>query len=620
MQAFRNAAKPIVIVLTASFFLWLVFDLSGLGGGGGGLISRSDVGKVNGQAINLRLFDQRVQNAINNEQERASGPLGLDQITAIRQQVWDQVVREVLFNEEYSRRRLTVTDDEVAEAIRNIPLPEIQQLPELQTNGRFDPEKYQRWLASAVGQSLVPSLEYQYRDQLMQAKLYRSVVSNVFISDAALWERYRDEREQVKVGLAVIDPTSDVSDAAAPVTPEEARAYYDQHRDEFKRERQAYLSYLYVRRVPDASDTAAARNRLLSIKAEIEGGAPFAEVAQRESADSGSGAMGGDLGESSPDQYVPAFEEAVKTLPLNTLSDPVLTQFGFHLVKVESRSRDKVHAHHILVPIEITGDHRDQLDTQADSLEALAAERLDAAAMDTASRALNIPIRAVGPFVKGQRVTTPEGGEVPDAGVWAFLAEPGEQSQVIEAPNAYYVFRLDSMTREGVPPFDRVSTEAEQRARLAKKAEKAAELARQLVSQAETSGLATAAASLGFQYREVGPFARLTASLPSPVLIGAAFGLAEGKVSQPIRGDDTPDGVDRNLYVLQAIERIPADSTDFAANLAAIRNQALNAARQSRFQSYMTALRESARITDNRDEIYRTAAQNAERNAGLGLP
>ena len=88
----------------------------------------------------------------------------------------------------------------------------------------------------------------------MQAKLYRSVVSNVFISDAALWERYRDEREQVKVGLAVIDPARDVSDAAAPVTSEEARAYYDQHRDEFKRERQAYLSYLYIRRVPNRNN------------------------------------------------------------------------------------------------------------------------------------------------------------------------------------------------------------------------------------------------------------------------------------------------------------------------------------------------------------------------------
>jgi peptidyl-prolyl cis-trans isomerase D len=612
MQAFRNAAKPVIYVVTISFFVWLVWDLSGLGTGGGSVLTRTKVGKINGRSIDIRTFDQRVQNVINDQQQRSSASLGLDEVNEIRDRVWEQVIQEVLFAQEYRRRGLTVSSAEIAEAIRNTPLPELQQSPELQTNGQFDPEKYQRWLASSVGQSLIPALEYQYREQLLQAKLFRAVVADVFVSDPLLWERYRDEREQVKVGLARIDPAANVSDAAAPVTAEETQAYYDRHRDELARDAAAFLSFVSVPRLPIASDSAAARARALELKGEIQRGTPFDEVARRESADTVSGRAGGDLGEMTRDQVVPEFASAVMTLPLGQVSDPVATQFGYHLLKVESRKGDTFRARHVLIPIEITGEHRDRLDALADSLETLAAEKLDRAALDTAARALGLTVRAVGPVAKGSRVFLPDGRTVPDAGVWAFQAQPEEHSSVIEAPDAFYVFRLDSLTEKRIPPFSQVRTEVEQRARLDKKAMKARELGDQLARQAAATGLARAAKDLGFEYQEVGPFARLTAPLPSPVLIGAAFGLARGAVSPSIEGETGPAGPDRGVYVLQVLEKSLVDSTDFAANLAAIRDQALLAARRSRVQAFVTALRASANVKDNRAEVYRTAAQAAE--------
>jgi hypothetical protein len=96
------------------------------------------------------------------------------------------------------------------------------------------------------------------------------------------------------------------------------------------------------------------------------------------------------------------------------------------------------------------------------------------------------------------------------------------------------------------------------------------------------------------------------------VLIGASFGLAPNAVSGPIEGSPGPNGNDQGVYVIQSLSRVAADSADFVANLAAIRQQALQAARQSRVQAYVGGLRKSARITDNRSEIYKTAAQNAQ--------
>ena len=607
MQAFRNAAKPVILVVTISFFAWLVFDLSGLGSSTGSIFSSRSVGKVNGRSVDVRIFDQRVQNAMSQQQQRGAS-LGLDQIQEIRNQVWDESIREVLLQAEYRKRGLSVSSDEVANAIRNIPLPDLQQVATFQTNGQFDLEKYQRWLASAEGQQYIPGLDAQYREQLLQAKLFRSVVSDVFISDPTLWERYRDEREQTKVGMVRIDPAVSVTDQSAPVTAPEAEAYYNQHKDEFKREKSAFLSFLYAPRVTVASDSAAALTRATATRDEIIKGAPFDEVARRESSDSLSAAKGGDLGPMKRTDFVPAFTAAATALPLNTVSAPVLTQFGYHIIKVESRTGDSLRARHILIPIEITGAHRDQLDQIADSLELLAAEKLDPSAIDTAARALNLTVRRIGPVVEGARVFVPEGGQVPDAGVWAFQAKPGEHSRIIEAPNAFYVFRLDSLQPAGIPPLTAVKTEVEAKVRSGKKTQEARRLAETLAKQVTAgTSLAQAAKGMGFEYREMGPFARLTSPLGAPPLIGTAFALKQGEVSGPVTL--SPATGDAGVYLFEGLGITRADSAAFTKDLASIRQQALQAAKRSRVQAYLASLRESATIVDRRSEIYKTAAQ-----------
>jgi len=89
---------------------------------------------------------------------------------------------------------------------------------------------------------------------------------------------------------------------------------------------------------------AAARHLLvdteeqcLALKAEIEGGKYFAEVAQEHSI-CPSKAQGGDLGTFGPGQMVAEFDKVVFSAPLNEVQGPVKTQFGYHLLEVTSRS------------------------------------------------------------------------------------------------------------------------------------------------------------------------------------------------------------------------------------------------------------------------------------------
>lgn len=602
MQAFRNAAKPVVVVLMVAFVGWLVFDLSGLSGGGG-FMTQTSVGKVEGRAIDSRVYQEAVQATITNQQQTSGDIVGIEGVAAIRDQVWEQFVTSTLLEQEFRRRGIRVNSAEIADAIRNFPPPELREDPSMMTDGQFDVAKYQRWLASAVGQQYIPLLENRYREEILRSRLFRAIVADVAISDAALWERFRDEHERVQVGLLRLDPATSVPESAAQVSPAEVESWYRDNRESFRQPRRAWLSYVSIPRVPLASDTAAARDRALAIREEVVNGAPFAEVASRESSDQVSAARGGDLGEWTRGQFDPAFQEAADRLPLNTVSEPVQSSFGFHLIEVTLREGDRFQGRHILVPVEVTGAHREALDAKADSLEALGADRLDGAALDTVARALGITIRETGQLVENQRVVAAE-EVVPDAGVWAFQAESGETSPVIETDRAYYLFRVDSLGPEGIPPLARIRAEVEAAVRQSKLVAETSRIAAEIRQEAIAGNLTLAevASRRNLEYSEPGAFTRLAPLVQSPELSGAAFGLAPGEFSAPVSAVGA-------VWLMQGLSRTEADAAQFAAELPGLRARELQTMRQLRIQEYLAALRANAKITDRRSELYRTDAQ-----------
>lgn len=606
MQAFRSSTKIVGAVMGALLIFWLLGELSGLSSGG--LFSTTSVGKINGQTIDTRRYEQAVQEATQRAQQGRSTPLSLEDIQSIRDQIWNQLIQDQVLSQAIKQHDITVTPEEVADAIRNNPLPQILNDSNFHTNGQFDPHKYQLWLQSSSGQQIIPYLESQYRDEIKKAKLWRLVTADVFLSDPALWQKYRDQHEQVKILLTAIVPRTIIPDSAVSVTDAEISQYYNQHQKDFERPETAFLSYIALPRQPDASDTAAALKRARDLRKEIEDGTPFAQVAEQESADSVSAKKGGDLGEWTRGQFAPAFDSAAFSMPLNTVSQPVLTQFGYHLIEVTSRKGDKAKGRHILIPIEVTGAHRDKLDSEADTLDALAAERLDPAALDTVARVLGLRIGKTAPVQQGSRVQVGR-YVVSDAGVWAFQAQQGEISPVIESPDAYFLFRLDSTQAAGVPPLNDIRSAVALAVQDKKKWAKARELGQQVEKRLkEGSTLLQVAEALKLPHQEMGPFPRVSPPLPSPELVGTAFGLKKGEVSPML---DTKDGI----YFLQVLDHIPADSAAFVKDMDDLRVQAIRQAQQSRIQSYVANLKDEATIVDKRAQLARTNAQIEAQNA-----
>lgn len=89
--------------------------------------------------------------------------------------------------------------------------------------------------------------------------------------------------------------------------------------------------------VNDKRTEEQAQEQTNDLMKRLYAGEDFAKLAKEFSDDPGSGSEGGDLGWSDPANFVPAFSEAVKTQELNTIGQPVRTQFGFHIIQVLDR-------------------------------------------------------------------------------------------------------------------------------------------------------------------------------------------------------------------------------------------------------------------------------------------
>lgn len=99
---------------------------------------------------------------------------------------------------------------------------------------------------------------------------------------------------------------------------------------------QTHARHILIRTDAVTTDQDA-RQRLAQLRARIAAGADFAELARAHSQDPGSAAQGGDLGWFGPGRMVPQFEEVADNLPLDTLSEPFRSRFGWHLVEVLGR-------------------------------------------------------------------------------------------------------------------------------------------------------------------------------------------------------------------------------------------------------------------------------------------
>lgn len=610
MRGMRQITKPVFYILVVSFVGWLAYgQVTDFIAGG-----RDVVLKVDGEVVRSQPFQLQYQAALEQYRRQQGGSrLAREDEQQVQDQVAEQFIQNILLQHAYRRLGITVSDDEIVQAALNAPPPQVfQQVvqdPTFQTNGQFDITKWQRYLQSA-GPEFRAQIEALYREYLPQQKLQEYLTADLYVPDAKLWRAWRDQHEAVTVALLAVRP-ADIPDSLAPVSDAELERYYEAHKDEFKRPASAWLSFVAQPRVPDAADTAAALAHARALRAEIASGkAKFADVAKRESADSGSAAQGGggDLGWVKRDRsgFAPPFADAMRRLAPGALSQPVLTEFGYHLIRVDAAKGDSLHVRHILIPVGLQGEHLDTVDARTDTLDRIAAEQTDGSRLDSAAHRLGLPLAHAPKLAQGDRLTLGK-YVIPDVGVWAFEARPGETSPVIEGARASYVFRLDSLNPGGVPALAQIRGRVLEAARYEKKKAVARERAERIAAALKDATDLLAARARGFPIEKAGPFTRIAPAgelARDPMVLGAAFGLHPGEKTGLLAGET-------GFFLLQSIARTPADSAAWLKQRDQQREALLRPVAQARIQQFVAALRAQAKIVDRRRELFRPTAPSA---------
>jgi peptidyl-prolyl cis-trans isomerase D len=594
----------------SSYFLWFVvitfvgfMAFSGVQECGMDPARRGIMAEVNGQPISFNIFNQAVTRAIQNRQQ-PDQELTDEQISQLREQTYQQLIGSLLLEQETTRRGIEVSDEELASFLRQYPPQELQNMEAFRTDGKFD---YNKYLAAMNNMSpevtqFWRSVEGAWRPQLRQSKLQQVVISAVRVSEDELYDYFHASNDAVRAEFLHIKSAGFNKDVAAP-TDADLEALYRSEANRYERGERVQLELAIWSRVPSAADIEHARQQILDIKRQIDAGADFAEMAETYGTD-GTAQAGGDLGWFGPGAMVQPFEDAAFALRMGQVSEPVETQFGWHLIKAEEEryspsNKDirEIRARHILIRPEVSQATTDSL-FQAASDFAQAARDEGAPLTDSTVSAAGGRYLSAPSVQRGDNI--PMVGGASEVKAWAFAAGRGDVSDPIDDGGRFVVARLVQQRSRGVADFEEVKALVSSRYFAVRARDVAKVLAdslcRKLREGAEPKSLAGENVSL----TTTGLFTRntsLTGIGKSPLFMGSVFDLT------PESGWSDPILLENGWAIVRLLEKQVADTANFTSVRDSLSGVILRQKQSTTFNRWFTDLYDRADIKDFRGQV-----------------
>ncbi len=641
----RDQFKHLKIVLWAvvAVFVLLVFVDWGAGRsggrGGGGAALRVGDRQVSEQEFieELRRMNQRFQQLYGERWNELR-----EQVDLAGQTAAFFVDRELRLAEA-REAGLVVSEQELQERILTDPLFQAEG------GGFIGPERYERVVRSYF--RMTPQeFEQRYAEDLLVSKLSALLSDVAYVTDQEVEERYRRQSERADfevvqlryepflAGVALSEAEvrayfeAHASDyerpeqrnirylvvetsrlrRLLPVSDEELEAYYDEHREEFVDDEQASARHILIRMEAGASpvDRAQAELKADQVAQLARSGADFGELAAKHSQDPGSKDNGGDLGWFGRGQMVPEFERAVWGAKPGEIVGPVESQFGYHIIRVEGfkpkrqRPLDEVREQVRFRYLE--GRAAGEAEVRAAELaRRLASERpeTEEAWQRIADEDEAVVLNVSPPFGRGEPVPgTGGGGELADEAFEARLNQIGGPRAI---PRGWMVWQLAEIRPAGVPVFEDVRAEVEQRLRRDRALEAAlsrgAELAESWRSGGDAERLAETfggAAMTATDHSWGAPIGTLGAGL---ALDEAVFDANEGDVVGPL-------ALETRGVVVARVERLQRmDSSDLERERDGVRSRLVAERTESLLQSILNERRRSTLVTVDNELMARFA-------------
>jgi parvulin-like peptidyl-prolyl isomerase len=428
-------------------------------------------------------------------------------------------------------------------------------------------------------------------------KLQQMIVSPAVITESELREAYwkqkgRAQAEYMGVLYSDLESEYEPSDA-------EIQDFYDTHPGLYHRGPRVALHAVSWPKEPSEADRQEVRELVLEIKNEIESGVrDFAEAAEIFSQD-GTASNGGDLGTFDRNRMVAPFTEVAFSLPVNQVSDPVETQFGYHLIEVLERIEEdgevnQVHARHILLKIEPSNDTLLALYTAVeDYLNANPPASFLAQASADSLNVIQTPLLSEGRDIPGLRNSL-------EGSLFAHQAKVGARSTILQNDDCYYVVVVDEKALEGPAPLDEVRGQIVMKLKEEHNRKLAAEKLAPAVGLVQMGkSFEEAAAEFELTYAVSDTFTA-TANIPD-VGYGTAFNTVALEVDL---SELVPEVATRNgLFALRTLWKEEFDEEDFASQREGLRTMLLNRKQRELEEAWYAEKESAAEIVDNRARL-----------------
>jgi peptidyl-prolyl cis-trans isomerase D len=604
MQRMRDNTHIILWMLLILFVLSLTI---------GGLVGGADIldifsskkklqgkaGAVDGKEFDAMHYSRLIQSELDRLRDEGQD-INDDAVQRISDQIWESYVSEILVGKEIKRLGLEATNWEIYEYLMEYPPDFLTNQEAFQTDGKFDRNKYIQALTRPQGDEWI-GVEQYLKGSLPFQKIHNLIDYLPIITDGEVYGEYLKTKVPYTLETLFF-PFSIVSSDSIAIPPADVTNYYNEHKKEYFVPETREMEYIYFDLKPSASDTLAQYDLALSLKKRIENGESFETVAAEYTEDPSGKNNGGDLGWFDRQAMVEPFNKAAFALRKGHVSEPVLTQFGYHLILVEDKrtqnNEAQVKARHILLKIKPGPETLEAIRSKS-SLFAFDANDFG---FEAAADSNQLKIKNTGRLFQNSKYITGLGA-FPRAIKFAFGNQPvGSISELLNSEDGYAIFKLSKINPESYITLQEVKGSIQSILLNEKRTEKLHAIAQIIRNEIdESQSLKLIAGKNPNTPYELHEQVFLNTPLKglsrSDAIIGTILALKKDQVSPPVR-------IGNQYLIIKLMDVGEIDPSDYRVEKESIRDRLMRRAKSSFYNSWVTELKENATIIDNRSNLY----------------
>ena len=352
MNRMRDKTHIILIILVLAFLATIVFEwgMNYLGMRGSGTVI---FGSVNGQEIRYQDFETRMQQAVDQQKQQTGEDPDESMMQMIRDQVWDQMVNEVIIQQQIEKLGIKVTNQEILNWVYNSPqtLPDPIKKNFIDSTGNFNMSYYQQALSAKNPEveQFWTKVEDYLRIILLNDKLQSVITGTVRVTEADALQKYKDEHLFATFNFIALSPGS-IPDNQIQVSDDELKSYYDNNKDDFRTEESVKLKYVLFSDNPTAADSTATEKMLLGLRKELK--RYPADDSDLISLVNTNSASKYNSGFTKPSELAPEVTNFLFSAKKDSVSDIIKASDGYHLVRyLDSKEGEELftNSSHILI-------------------------------------------------------------------------------------------------------------------------------------------------------------------------------------------------------------------------------------------------------------------------------